>query len=37
VLPKAGIIAEFEGARVAAAITADIRGQQPPALFDGRG
>lgn len=36
-LPKAGIFAELEGARVAAAIAADVRGDKPPAPFDGRG
>jgi len=36
-LPKAGIIAELEGARVAAAIAADVRGESEPAPFDGRG
>jgi sulfide:quinone oxidoreductase len=36
-LPKAGIFAEREGARVAAAIAAEVRGEDPPAPFDGRG
>lgn len=36
-LPKAGVMAELEGQRVAAAIAADVRGQAPPAGFDGRG
>jgi sulfide:quinone oxidoreductase len=36
-LPKAGIIAEREGAQVAAAIAAEIRGEDAPAPFDGRG
>ena len=36
-LPKAGIIAELEGTRVAAAIAAEARGERPPAPFDGRG
>jgi sulfide:quinone oxidoreductase len=36
-LPKAGIIAELEGTRVAAAIAADVRGEGAPAPFDGRG
>jgi sulfide:quinone oxidoreductase len=36
-LPKAGIIAEREGARVAAAIAAEIRGEGAAAPFDGRG
>jgi sulfide:quinone oxidoreductase len=36
-LPKAGVIAEHEGLRVAAAIAADIGGREPPPPFDGRG
>jgi sulfide:quinone oxidoreductase len=36
-LPKAGIIAELEGTRVAAAIAAELRGGGAPAPFDGRG
>ncbi len=36
-LPKAGIMAELEGRRVAAAIAADVRGEPPPPGFDGRG
>jgi sulfide:quinone oxidoreductase len=36
-LPKAGIIAELEGTRVAAAIAANVRGDDAPAPFDGRG
>ncbi len=36
-LPKAGIIAELEGARVAAAIAADVQGGVAPAPFDGHG
>jgi sulfide:quinone oxidoreductase len=36
-LPKAGIIAEPEGTRVAAAIAADVRGEGAPAPFDGHG
>lgn len=36
-LPKAGIMAELEGQRVAAAIAADVRGEAPPAAFDGQG
>lgn len=36
-MPKAGIIAELEGARVAAAIAADLRGDPDPPPFDGRG
>jgi sulfide:quinone oxidoreductase len=36
-LPKAGVIAEAEGKRVAAAIAATLRGQKQPDGFDGRG
>ena len=36
-LPKAGVIAELEGLRVAAAIAADVRSAPPPPPFDGRG
>jgi sulfide:quinone oxidoreductase len=36
-LPKAGVIAEREGVRVAAAIAAEVRGGEPPAPFDGHG
>jgi sulfide:quinone oxidoreductase len=36
-LPKAGVIAELEGQRVAAAIGADVRGEAAPPGFDGRG
>jgi sulfide:quinone oxidoreductase len=36
-LPKAGIFAELEGARVAAAIAADVAGASAPAPFEGRG
>jgi sulfide:quinone oxidoreductase len=36
-MPKAGVIAELEGRRVAAAIAADVRGDSPPPPFDGRG
>jgi sulfide:quinone oxidoreductase len=36
-LPKAGLIAELEGRRVAAAIVADVRGEPEPAPFDGHG
>ncbi len=36
-LPKAGLFAEAHGARVAAAIFAEIRGDAPPPPFDGRG
>jgi sulfide:quinone oxidoreductase len=36
-LPKAGIMAELEGQRVAAAIAAELRGESTTARFDGRG
>ena len=36
-MPKAGIVAELEGTRVAAAIAADLRGEPEPPPFDGRG
>jgi sulfide:quinone oxidoreductase len=36
-LPKAGVMAELEGQRVAAAIAADVRGEASPRAFDGRG
>ncbi len=36
-LPKAGIIAELEGERVAAAIAADVKGGPAPPPFDGHG
>jgi sulfide:quinone oxidoreductase len=36
-LPKAGVMAEAQGMRVAAAIAAEIRGEPDPAPFDGRG
>lgn len=36
-LPKAGVIAEVEGTRVAAAIAAELRGTEPPPPFDGHG
>ncbi len=36
-LPKAGVMAELEGRIVAAAIAAEIRGEDPPAAFDGQG
>jgi sulfide:quinone oxidoreductase len=36
-LPKAGLFAELEGQRVAAAIAAEQQGQGPPPAFDGRG
>jgi sulfide:quinone oxidoreductase len=35
--PKAGVMAELQGTRVARAIAADLRGQEPPAPFDGTG
>lgn len=35
-LPKAGLVAELEGERVAAHIAAQIRGDAEPAAFDGR-
>lgn len=36
-LPKAGVIAELEGLRVAAAIAAGLRGSEAPPPFDGTG
>ncbi len=36
-LPKAGLFAELEGQRVAAAIAAEVRGEAAPPPFDGRG
>lgn len=36
-LPKAGLMAERQGLRVAAAIAADLRGDPAPAAFDGNG
>ncbi len=36
-LPKAGLFAELEGERVAAAIAADVQGEEPPPPFDGAG
>lgn len=36
-LPKAGVMAELEGERVAAAIAADVRGNAAPPAFEGRG
>jgi len=36
-LPKAGVIAELEGMRVAAAIAAGLRGGEEPPPFDGTG
>lgn len=35
--PKAGVMAEREGLRVAQAIAADVRGESPPPPFDGTG
>ena len=36
-LPKAGVMAELQGTRVARAIAAEVRGEDPPPLFDGSG
>ncbi len=36
-LPKAGVMAEFQGLRVARAIAAELRGEEQPAPFDGSG
>ena len=36
-LPKAGVMAELQGTRVARAIAAELRGAKPPAPFDGSG
>lgn len=36
-LPKAGVMAERQGIRVAQAIAAEVRGEAPPAPFDGSG
>jgi sulfide:quinone oxidoreductase len=36
-LPKAGFMAEAQGTRVARAIAAQVRGEEPPAPFDGSG
>jgi sulfide:quinone oxidoreductase len=36
-LPKAGVMAELEGQRVAAAIAADVSGESSPDPFDGQG
>ena len=36
-LPKAGLMAELEGQRVAAAIAAEVRGGDTPPEFDGQG
>lgn len=35
--PKAGVMAELQGTRVARAIAAEVRGEEPPAPFDGSG
>jgi sulfide:quinone oxidoreductase len=36
-LPKAGVMAELHGLRVARAIAAEITGTEPPPAFDGKG
>ncbi len=36
-LPKAGVMAELEGRVVAAAIAAEVHGEDPPSSFDGQG
>ncbi len=36
-LPKAGVMAELQGLRVARAIAAEISGSEPPDPFDGKG
>jgi len=36
-LPKAGVMAELQGLRVARAIAAELRGEAEPDAFDGRG
>jgi sulfide:quinone oxidoreductase len=36
-LPKAGVMSELQGLRVARAIAAELRGEEPPAPFDGSG
>ena len=36
-LPKAGVMAEAQGVRVARAIVAELAGDEPPPPFDGRG
>jgi sulfide:quinone oxidoreductase len=35
--PKAGVMAELQGTRVARAIAAELQGEEPPAPFDGSG
>jgi sulfide:quinone oxidoreductase len=35
--PKAGVMAEVQGTRVARAIAAELQGEEPPAPFDGSG
>ncbi len=35
--PKAGVMAELQGSRVARAIAAELSGEEPPAPFDGSG
>jgi sulfide:quinone oxidoreductase len=35
--PKAGVMAELQGIRVGRAIAAELRGEEPPARFDGTG
>jgi len=35
--PKAGVMAELQGTRVARAIAAELHGEEPPAPFDGSG
>ncbi len=35
--PKAGVMAELQGTRVARAIAADVSGEDPPPTFDGTG
>jgi sulfide:quinone oxidoreductase len=35
--PKAGVMAELQGTRVGRAIAAELRGEEPPAPFDGSG
>ena len=35
--PKAGVMAELQGTRVAQAIAAELRGEEPPPPFDGSG